>query len=167
MKLTMTALCLAALAIPGAAFAHGDDRGRGGDRGDRFDDRSDQRDFERGRDERGDPRRPDVVVVGRGHDDNGFRADDIESQIRWGVAQGLLTDREANRLRNQNRDLEALKRRVYRDGRLSRGEANQLARLEERVRGELAHELRDGDRRGMRRNTRTVVYVPPAPARGC
>lgn len=160
MKLTMTALCLAALAIPGAAFAHGDDhRGR--------DDRHDQREIDRGRDERGDSRRPEVIVVSRGHDDDRFRANDIESQIRWGVGQGLLTDREATRLRHQNRDLEALKRRVYRDGRLSRGEAQQLARLEERVRGELDHELRDGDRRRMRQDNRTAVYVPAAPAHGC
>ena len=156
MTLKLTALVFA-LAIPGAALAH--DQGRGhqgpGYGHDRHDQRADYDDrHDRGWDYRGGPR-PDVVIVSE-RDHVGA---DIESQIRWGLQRGLLTDREAYRLRNQNRELQSLKRRVYRDGRLSRGEAKQLARLEDRVRGELAFELRDNDRRDGRRDTRTAVYV--------
>ncbi len=145
MKTTIIALLLAALAVPSVALAHGshgpshrDDRSHQY-RDDRRDDGFD----------RGDPRHAEVVVR-RGHDD------DVESQIRWGVQRGLLTRYEADRLRAQNRDVEALKRRVYRDGRLSRGEAKQLARATDRLHAALRTELRDNDVRGVR----TASYVP-------
>lgn len=73
---------------------------------------------------------------------------DVEADIRRGVARGQLTHREAESLRESVRDFEHLRRRVLRDGRVSRGEEVLLARAADQLEWELRRQLHDDDRRG-------------------
>jgi len=72
---------------------------------------------------------------------------DVEAAIRHGLQSGRLTRREAAMLRAQARDVDVTKRRAWRNGRISHGEAHQIARAEEQLANNLHRQLHDGDRR--------------------
>ena len=136
-KTLALALAVVSLALPAAA--HGRDRSDGCDDeqtagSSRYRDTDIRfaRDMANGRDS---PGYPAATVV------------DVETAIRDGVWSGRLTRREADMLRAQARDVEVIIRRSRRTGRLSHGEAHQIARAEDRLADTLQRELEDGDRR--------------------
>lgn len=67
------------------------------------------------------------------HDDRLADHRGYESIICDGIRRGELTNNEANRLREQVRALEAMRRTALRDGRLDRGEHERLTRAEHRL----------------------------------
>lgn len=72
------------------------------------------------------------------------------ARIEHGMRTGRLTRYEARDLIDDLRRSEWLERRFEADGRLSRGEVQELDRLLDRLEGDLREDMHDSDRRGGR-----------------
>jgi len=68
-------------------------------------------------------------------------------QIGYGVRSGQLSYREEAELRNQRANIERERYQYYRDGKLSRGEREDLSSDYREYQKDLNHELNDGEKR--------------------